>query len=327
MAKKRHKHYIRKARRPLEWLFIWLGQQLIPVLTLGGVRRLARLFAAVALALDRRGRAVAGANLRVMFGRRLTPARERAIIRHAYRNMVRVLLDMFWLSRDTRARVLTLAQIPPDLLHTLQTGGPLIAVSAHLGNWEILSQACVAHGIPMVSVAKRIGSPGMTERLTRLRSTIGQRIVPSEGALRPLMHALKSGISIGLLVDQHVPVGQGGVWADFFGLPTGISSAPAAFSRKFGVPIVFAWSRPLRNGRYRIERAALFTPGDGTDDAARTRQLAAAFERVIRRHPSLWCLNYRRWKTIPPGGAPARYPFYARPQRPPKRAEGADGGR
>ena len=56
-------------------------------------------------------RTVAGANLRVMFGRRLTPARERAIIRRAYRNMVRVLLDMFWLLRDTRARVLTLAQI------------------------------------------------------------------------------------------------------------------------------------------------------------------------------------------------------------------------
>jgi KDO2-lipid IV(A) lauroyltransferase len=306
----------RRARQPVEWFLIWLGQTLIPGRSLDGMLRLARGVADTAYAFDRRGKAVAAANLRLIFGRRMTPARERALIRRAYRNMARVLVNIFWLSRDTRARVLDQVAFAPEVLDTLRAHQPAITVSAHFGNWEVLSQACVAYGVPMMSVAKTVGTPEMTARLTALRSTIGQQIVPSEGAMRQFMHALKRGTSIGLLVDQHTHVWEGGAWVRLFGVPAGVSLAPAALSRRFGAPILFAWSRPLKDGRYRIEPGEIFLPDPAVDDETRTRQLVAAFERVIRRHPSLWCLNYRRWRHIMPGDDPARYPFYARPTRP-----------
>ena len=160
----------------------------------------------------------------------------------------------------------------------------------------------------MLSVAKQIGSPEMTAHLIRLRSTIGQQLVPAEGALRPLLNALKHGTSIGLLIDQHTNVWEGGAWVDLFGVPAGISMAPAALARKTKTPIIFAWSRPLKDGRYRIEPGELFPHNPNVGDAERAQQLASAFERVIRRHPSLWCLNYRRWRCIRPGDDPASLP-------------------
>ncbi len=321
MASKGVKVYYRNMWRPVEWFLVWLGQRIIPPLSVHGMLRLSRWIGDTAYAFDCCGKAVAAANLRLMFGARLTPARERALVRRSYRNMARVLVNIFWMSRDTLARIRDQVTFSPAVLDALRVHQPAITVSAHFGNWEILSQAAVASGIPMMSVAKRIGSPEMTDRLTALRATIGQQIVPAEGALRHLIHALKHGISIGLLIDQHTHVWEGGAWVNLFGVPAGVSRTPSALSRKQKVPIIFAWSRPLKDGRYRIEPGEIFLPDSAQDDQARTQQLVEAFERVIRRHPSLWCLNYRRWKYIRPGDAAARYPFYARPSR---RAETVD---
>ncbi len=312
MTKKKLKKFYRKIRRPCEWFLIWLGEMIVPQLSREGLLLLSNWVADTAYVFDGRGKAVVRANLRLMFGNRMTPVRERAVTRRAYRNMVRVMVNIFWMSRDTLNRIRDQVSFAPGVLEMLRAHLPAVTVSAHIGNWEILSQACVANGIPMMSVAKMIGSPEMTDRLTRLRTTIGQQIVPADGALKQLMYALKHGTSIGLLTDQHTHVWEGGTIVKFFGLSAGFTLAPAALARKFGLPIVFAWSRPLKDGRYRIEPGELFLPDPQVDDRMRTQQLAAAFERVIRKHPSLWCLNYRRWRYIFPGDDPAGYPFYAR---------------
>ncbi|MBO7654381.1 MAG: hypothetical protein J6U40_05615, partial [Kiritimatiellae bacterium] len=64
------------------------------------------------------------------------------------------------------------------------------------------------------------------------------------------------------------------------------------------------------------EPGAFFQPEAFASPQAMTQAMATAFERVIRRHPSLWCLNYRRWRYMMEGTAhPERYPFYAKPAR------------
>jgi len=315
MAQKRIKKIYRHLRKPFEWFLVWLGEMIIPPLSLSGLLRFSRWIGDIAYTFDRQGRAIAHANLKLIFGKRITLPRERAITRRAYRNMARVLMNIFWMSRDTLKRLQQTVTFSPCVLEELRARQPAITVSAHIGNWEILSQACVSKGIPMMSVAKTTGSDELTARLTRFRSTIGQQIVPSEGAVRHLMQALKHGTSIGLLIDQHTHVWQGGAWVKLFGIPAGISLVPAALSRKFQVPIIFAWSRPYKDGRYRIEPGQIFSPAPQQDDTATTQEIARAFERVIRKHPSLWCLNYRRWRYILPDDDPARYPCYARIER------------
>ncbi len=316
MFKRRLKITYRKIRRPFEWLLIGLGQLLIPRLSLRGTVRLANFMANSVYLVDRKNKEIARANLRLIFGDRMTRRREDAIIRRSFQNMARVLVNIFWLSRDTRQRVLDQVEFDPSVMVRLKREMPVILVSAHIGNWEVLTQALAANGVPVMSVAKKVGSKSMTQRLVKMRSTIGQQIVPAEGAIRPLIAAIKKGVSVGLLIDQHIHTWEGGAWVKFFGLSAGISLAPAALARKNRVPIFFGWSRPLKDGRYRIEYDHMFPVEPEMDDTERTQQIIAAFERVIRHHPSLWCLNYRRWRYVAPGEDRARYPFYARPARP-----------
>ncbi len=312
---KRIKSLYRKMRMPLEWFGIWLAQALIPRLTLRSVVSLADFISTLTPVFDRRGTKIAQANLRLMFGTRLTPARERLIIRRSYRTNVRTVLNLFWLLRDTRKRILAQVEFDPGTLERIRHLQPAVMLSAHLGNWELVAQGGVAHDIPIMCVAKQIGTPAMTELLTRQRSAIGQEIIPIEGAVRPLIRTLKSGKSVGLLVDQHMAAAEGGTWCTFFGLPVSVSMTPATLARKLDIPILFVWARPLKGARYRIECSDVFLPDPTTPDPVRTQQLSDAIERVIRRHPSFWCLTYRRWRRIRPGDDPARYPFYARVTR------------
>jgi len=277
--------------------------------------RLAGFFARFGMLFCNRNKSVAKANLRVIYGGRITPYREKVIIYHSFRNMAAVLINLIWTSRNSRSRLERLTVIVQASAKAIKDANPSINISAHIGNWEMLSQACILNGVPIMAVAKDIGTSAMTMRLSKIRSSIGQKIVAPDGALRHMISAIRDGSSLGLLVDQHTPLTQGGAWLDLFGLPVDVSISPSTLSRKLKVPILVAWSRPLKDGRYKVEFIKRFDPESAVDDITRSQEILKLFEKVIRRHPACWCLNYRRWRGIRPGDDPSSYPYYAKHEK------------
>ena len=313
--RKRIKHAVVK---PFAWLGIGLAWLLFTHVSHRILFFLCDLVGALYYRLDARGRKLALANLRVIRGKgpALRPGRvqlafnvrnleydpdfrEEIVIRRSYRNMSRTIGHIFWTSRKALERAASVARLDDASRRFLEDHKPAITVSAHLGCWEVLSQLVFMAGHPMVSVAKDIGTDAMTRLLMRSRKSIGQEIVPAEGAFRPLLQALKDGKDIGLLVDQFVRRRDGGLWVWFLGRPVCVSVAPAFLSAKTHVPIVVAWSRPLKDGTYRCETLATFAGDARIDIRGRTKEIMAVLERVIRRHPSCWVLNYRYFSKGP----------------------------
>lgn len=293
MAKnpKRFRELKRKLRRPLEWLGIGLGYLVFTNLTRKGLLRVCDFASRVMYRFDRKGRANAHANLEVMFGP-MDPRREERIVRRSYRNMARAVGHAFWTCRNALARVKKSGETDPRVAAFLAANKPAVTVSGHIGCWEILSQLAFLEGHQMMSVAKNIGTGGMTKLLMKARMSIGQEIVPADGAFRPLMAGIKAGKSLGLLVDQNVKVSDGGVWVRFFGQPVSVSSAPAFFAARAKAPIIVAWSHPLPDGRYRCEMINTYTADEARDLWGMTQRCLKDLEGVIRRHPSCWVLNY-----------------------------------
>lgn len=308
---KRGKRLKRVLRRPFEWLGIGLGIALLSSLPRKWMLGVCDFMSAVMYRFDRAGRRLALANLRVVRGvydgegivkpvakYDPTPAEEK-IIRRSYRNMARTVGHAFWTCRNALERVKKAGEMSEAGKKFLAENKPAVTVSGHLGCWEILSQLALLEGHRMMSVAKDIGTGGMTKLLMKARTSIGQEIVHADGAFRPLMQGLKEGKSLGLLVDQLVKTKDGGIWVKFFGRPMPVSAAPAFFSAKGKAPIVVAWSRPLKDGRYRCEVVATYTPEEARDIRGMTQRCIRDLERVIRRHPSTWVLNYRYFRKWP----------------------------
>ena len=301
----------RKMRRPLEWLGIGVGILVLSSLPRKAMLRLCDFMSAVMYRFDDKGRRRALANLRVIYGKIksdgiLQPVKvydptkaEEKIIRRSYRNMARTVGHAFWTCRNAVERVKEAGEMSEVGKRFLSDNKPAVTVSGHIGCWEILSQLALLEGHQMMSVAKDIGTGGMTKLLMKARTSIGQEIVHADGAFRPLMQGIKEGKSLGLLVDQVVDTWDGGVWAKFFGVPIPVSAAPAFFSAKGKAPIVVAWSRPLKDGRYRCEVLASYKPEDARDIRGMTQKCICDLERIIRRHPSAWVLNYNFFRNIP----------------------------
>ena len=297
---RRLRQFKRRVRRPFEWLGIFLAQAVFTHVPHRVLLLLCDIIAGVGYFLDGYGRELSRRNLRTVFhGRELPRRRENLIIRRSYRNMMRTMGHIFWTSRHAAERARVVGEFSPACLDVLARWRPAVTVSAHLGCWEILSQLVYLEGREIISVAKDIGSPRMTELLMKGRRSLGQKIVPAEGAFRPLYEGMRGGADVGLLVDQVVKPKNGGVWVRYFGIPVPVSVAPAFLSAKTHAPVLMAWCRPLKDGRYRCEMIAEYPWEKGMDVWRRTQEVMSSLERVIRRHPSCWVLNYRYFRKTP----------------------------
>ena len=305
---------------PFEWIGIGLGFCIIPWLPRRTLFALCDVLSAALYLFDRRGKRRALRNLRII--RRTdayicsgqiyaevafdpdkapydpTPAEAR-IVRRSYRNMSRTVGYAFWTLVRARTRCAETGIMDEAAKRFLAANRTAITVSGHIGCWEILSQLAFLEGHRMMSVAKDIGTGGMTALLMKARRSIGQEIVPAEGAFKPLLQGLRDGKSLGLLVDQSVSPKRGGLWIRFAGLPMSVSAAPAFFAAKGKVPIVVAWSRPLGDGRYRCEKVDEIPAAAARDIWSTTQRIATDLERIVRRHPSCWVLNYNFFSNRP----------------------------
>ena len=303
-AKKFKKRVTRIIRRPFEWLGVLLGIAIFSSLPHRALVAVADFASWIMYTFDSRGRRRSLQNLRIIFGE-ANPSdskptrRETYIIKRSYRNMARAVAHAFWTFRKARRRVCEVGEMCPEGKAFLAANKTAVTVSGHIGCWEILSQLAFLEGHKMMSVAKDIGSSGMTKLLMKSRRSIGQEIVRSEGAFKFLLKGLKEGKSLGLLVDQAVRPSDGGIWIRFFSRPVPVSAAPAFFSAKCKAPIVVAWSRPLKNGRYRCEVVSAYKPEDARNVWGMTQRCIKDLEGVIRRHPSCWVLNYNAFRKTP----------------------------
>jgi len=296
LDRKSVKHFL---RRPFEWLGIGLGYAVLTNLPRRWMLAICDFISRAMYAFDSKGRRHAEENLSAIFGDRLGVKAREKIVRRSYRNMARSVGHAFWTCRNAVARAKAAGEMSQAGKAFLAANKPAVTVSGHIGCWEILSQLAFLEGHDMMSVAKDIGTKGMTRLLMKARRSIGQEIVAADGAFRPLMQGLKNGKSLGLLVDQPVRPSDGGVWVRLFGRPIPVSVAPAFFAAKGKAPVIVAWSRPLKDGRWRCEIVATHGAEEVRDIWQFTQRCMGELEKVIRRHPSCWVLNYNTFKNKP----------------------------
>lgn len=303
----------RGLRAQLERLPLSLALFTITYFTRRQVVGLARLLGWLGSLLDFQGRRLALTNIEYVFPG-ISEKRKQLILLGCYRNIARVLLDMFWFCRSDKERILTWVELSDEWRRGLETPGAKIIVTAHQGNWELAGHAVVANGYPLLSVGKDLGSKATTERLNAFRSRLGQEIVSSEGAILPILRTLRKGGNVALLADQYLNLNKGGIWSTFLGHPALTAPTPAFFAQRIkgDIRICVAFMQARPDGHYRCVPPLFIYPKEGETLEALTQRVSDASSRLIRRFPTQWLYAYKRWRGIPEGADPKDYPFYAR---------------
>ena len=302
----------RRLRSRIELWGFKLAGRLIPLMSRRAVVRLARIGGALAYVFARRDRRIALANIALAFGSALSVAERRRLVRRSFSTFALTGLDYFWFSRNRQERLSKWIVMHGDNWPWM-AGKPVIAVTAHYGNWEVLGWLMIMHGSMIASVAKPVKNPLIDAEVNRIRTQSGAQIIPREGALRSLVRILKAGNSVALLLDQDTLPAEGGVFVPFFGVPVPISSAAAGLSLKLKIPVAMAFCTCDDQGVYHGHCREWLVPDamGGVTTEEYTARIAATIEDVIRKEPGYWLWSYKRWKRRLPDVDPALYPYYA----------------
>jgi Kdo2-lipid IVA lauroyltransferase/acyltransferase len=181
----------------------------------------------------------------------------------------------------------------------LARGHGVLVATAHLGNWELSAFSHAWMTAPMHIVVRPIDNPRIDALVERYRGLSGNHIIEKKDAARGILKALRSGDSVGILIDQNTTLDQG-VFIDFFGKKACAGTAFAKLAHHSGAAVVpgFAlWSHEEQRYILRFYPEIPMT-GDVAED---TQRIHSQLESVIRQYPDQWLWIHRRWKTRPPG--------------------------
>ena len=191
----------------------------------------------------------------------------------------------------------------------LAAGKGVVAVSPHLGAWEMtgLAFSRVVNG-HCVSMYRPQAEP-WDSLLKQGRGRFGGALAPSDrSGMRRLLEMLRHGGSVGVLPDQDPPTGSG-VFAPFFGIVAHSPTLPSRLARRTGAAIVLCYAERLAWGRGFVFHVEPAPPGVTDEDEVRAvAAINAGVEALIRKLPEQYYWGYMRFRRRPPGEPPF-YPW------------------
>ena len=245
-------------------------------------------------------------NLKLAFPEKSEEERQK-ILRGCFESMGRQLGLFSQFSSADRESLLSLTEWEglENLEAAKGNNQPVILFTGHVGAWELSSFGLSLRGQPLSFLVRRIDNPKVEEFVERARTRFGNQSVDKRGAARPMLSILKSGGTLGLLVDLNT-LDEEAIFVDFFGVPAATTFMLAKLALRTGsavLPIFVPWDE--QRGKYRVHilpQVSVEQTGDEDEDIrALTAKLTTTVEDYIRCYPEQWLWIHKRWKTRPPG--------------------------
>lgn len=290
----------RRARKKLKRRIVYLLARVLIVcvglLPEGIARLLGRAFGAFAyrVAGASRRRAIEQMQVALQIDLPAAQVKARALFRHL--GLMIVELALLWRRRDLVKRWLIVADDQRAVLdRAVQKGRGVIAVSAHLGNWELLPQIFGIDAYDVFVAGRENPNPYLDQWIVDLRARNDVKTLhrgsASSGVM--LLRALRRGAIFAVLIDQDTRVKS--VFVPFFGRPASTPVGVAELALRTGAAVVAAFI--VREGdRHRAILEEIDCSGDATDLTAR---LTARIEHHVCAHPEQWVWFHERWKRQP----------------------------
>jgi KDO2-lipid IV(A) lauroyltransferase len=190
------------------------------------------------------------------------------------------------------------------LVEALAKKKGIVLITAHLGNYEMAAQSvpCLL-GLQMSSVAKKMRNVHLNRLIHNLRTRFGNRVIYKKGALPEMMHVLRQGGMVAILMD--ISRRFEGVEVHFFGRRATATPAAALLGLRCKSPVIPAFCHRDAKGKLIVQvtpPVELQRTNDLRSDLqTNTQRITDRVERAIRNYPEQWNWVLKRWKEFYPG--------------------------
>lgn len=182
--------------------------------------------------------------------------------------------------------------------HALGKG--VLAMTAHMGNWERAAAWSKSQGFPLTVVQRNANDEAMNAIVSDLRRASGVEILSRDNAGVGIFRALREKRVVAILADQNASE----CFIEFMGKPVGSVIGPAQISQRTGAPMVPNYCIRVGPNQYKIIIHEPIVGTGKTDEEARDmmQELNRSLETVVRAYPEQWLWFHDRWKSARRGG-------------------------
>jgi KDO2-lipid IV(A) lauroyltransferase len=187
-------------------------------------------------------------------------------------------------------------------LDVMMSGRPVLLVTGHLGNWELLGYWLATVGVDIDALARPIDNPLINNWLLGVRERQGMRIITKWGATERMAEVVREGGLLGFIGDQNA--GDKGIFVPFFNRLASAYKSVGLFALRFRIPIICGYAIRVGNGfQYQVGINDIIEPDiwEAQPDPLYylTARYTLALENQVRMAPDQYLWIHRRWKSRP----------------------------
>ena len=182
-----------------------------------------------------------------------------------------------------------------ERLEEVKKGQPVVFVSAHFSNFELMAMAIEKAGINLSAIYRPLNNKMVNSIMEPLRRKYicKKQIKKGLNGVREALKYFKQGISIAIMIDQRVSEGKR---INFFNHQALTTTIPAQFVKKFGCKIQPVHIERFNKINFKITFDEQIIIKESADDTSISLKLNQWLEKKIVKNPSQWIWTHDRWR-------------------------------
>ena len=172
---------------------------------------------------------------------------------------------------------------------------PVIFVSGHFNNFELMAMHIEKSGINLAAVYRPLNNKFLNPLMEKIRKKYicKNQIKKGIGGLKKLLLLKKKNVSTALMIDQRV---SEGVLSNFFNEKALTTTIPAQLVKKFDIPVIPIYIERLNGINFKITiNEPIKFPANSSVESI-TEYLNKVLEKMIMKKPESWIWSHNRWK-------------------------------
>ena len=181
------------------------------------------------------------------------------------------------------------------LKNIIQTKKPVIFISGHFANFELMSMEIVKKNIPLATIYRPLNNFFLNPLMEYLRRkyVCKNQIKKGINGVRKAIEFINKNSCIALMIDQRVSEGEK---VSFFGKEAFTSTLPAQLALKFNLSIIPVFIERVENNKFKIEFYEEISASKFENKIKLTKELNNILEKMIEKNPNQWIWTHNRWK-------------------------------
>ena len=220
---------------------------------------------------------------------------QRQIINNMWKNYGMTFIEYIFLDHFRKNKSHITLENEKILLQIRDNKKPVIFISGHFANFELMSMEIVKKNIPLATIYRPLNNFFLNPFMEYLRNkyVCQNQIKKGLFGVKETIGYLKRKHSIALMIDQRV---SEGAKIDFFNKPAYTTTLPAQLSIKFDIDVIPVYIERIKNDKFKIEFQERISPKLYANKIDLTKKLNKILEDMVLRKPNQWIWTHNRWK-------------------------------